>query len=408
LRTILSENRSTSRIKSGTGLFGIMRPEVATMARLETQSAQPADWTGLMHELGPRFAERAPIHDAADTFVAQNFADLRERGVLGAAVPRELGGGGASYPQLCDMLRVLARHCGSTALTLSMHTHTAATLAWRWRRDPQPVEGLLRRIASDRLLLIGSGASDWLTAAGRAERVDGGYRVNAQKIFASGAPDGDLFLTQAVCDEGPTVLHFSVPIRAPGVEVMDTWRALGMRGTGSHHVSFKDVLVPDSAISLRRAPGQWTPLFHLYAVTIPLPLIYAVYLGIAEAARDAALALLRNRPADPGLVTVVGEMENALAVARMAHRDMVEAADGCVEPGPEITNRIMIARTLAGRAAVQVVDKAMDAVGGSAFYRAAGLERLFRDVQGARFHRPQERLQLRLSGRIALGLAIEE
>ena len=223
------------------------------------------------------------------------------------------------------------------------------------------------------------------------------------------APDGDLFLTQAVCDEPePTVLHFSVPIKAAGVEVMDTWRALGMRGTGSHHVSFKDVLVPDSAISLRRAPGQWTPLFHLYAVTIPLPLIYAVYLGIAEAARDAALALVRNRSADPGLLTVVGEMENELAVARMAHRDMVEAADRCAEPGAEITNRIMIARTLTGRAAIEVVEKAMEAVGGSAFYRAAGLERLFRDVQGARFHRPQERLQLRLSGRIALGLAIEE
>ena len=60
------------------------------------------------------------------------------------------------------------------------------------------------------------------------------------------------------------------------------------------------------------------------------------------------------------------------------------------------------------RGDTQVVEKAMEIVGGAAFFRAAGLERLFRDVQGARFHRPQERSQLRFSGRMALGLDIDE
>jgi alkylation response protein AidB-like acyl-CoA dehydrogenase len=374
-----------------------------------THDARPqiiVDWPGLMHELGPGFAARATTHDATDTFVAENFAELKARGALAAAVPGELGGGGAPYPQLCEMLRVLGRYCGSTALTLSMHTHLVATAAWRWRRDPGAVEGLLRRIADERLLLVGSGASDWLTPSGAAERLDNGWRINAQKVFASGIPGGDLFMTQALHahpETGPTALHFAIPINAAGVEPQDTWRALGMRATGSHHVLLRDVIVPDAAVLLQRPAGRWTPLFHLYAITIPLPLIYAVYLGIAEAARDAGLALARKRPDDPGLAYAIGEMENALAAARMAHRDMVEAAERCDEPGPETTNRIMIGRTLVGRAVTQVAEKAMEAVGGSSFYRAAGLERLFRDVQGARFHRPQERAQLRLSGRLALG-----
>ena len=80
-----------------------------------------------MHTLGPSFAERADRCDANDTFVAENFAELKERGVLAAGVPAELGGGGASYPELCEMLRILGRYCGSTALTLSMHTHPLAT-----------------------------------------------------------------------------------------------------------------------------------------------------------------------------------------------------------------------------------------------------------------------------------------
>ena len=63
-----------------------------------------------------------------------------------------------------------------------------------------------------------------------------------------------------------------------------------------------------------------------------------------------------------------------------------------------------MARTIAGGAILRVADRAMEAAGGSAFYRAAGLERLFRDIQGVRYHRPQERTQFRYSGELALGI----
>src|SRR5262249_5348370 len=114
------------------------------------------------------------------------------------------------------------------------------------------------------------------------------------------------------------------------------------------------------------------------------------------------------RREDSDLACLIGEMDNELASARFAHRDMVEAAATCEEPGPVTTNRIWVGRTLVGRSVTRVTEKAMEAVGGSSFYRAAGLERLFRDIQGARFHRPQERMQLRFSGRLALGLGNDE
>ena len=371
---------------------------------------QRTDWPALMHELGPRFAERASICDANDAFVADNFAELKARGVLAAGVPGELGGGGASYAELCGMLRTLARYCGSTALALSMHTHVITTLVWRWRHSPEPLDGLLRRIAGQNLHLVTSGASDWLTPSGKAERVEGGWRITARKTFVSGIPAGDLFVTQAIHDDpraGPTVLLFVIGTRQSGVAPLDNWRVLGMRGTGSHDVVIEDAFVPDSAILLRRPAGRWSPPFHLNPGMIPLPLVYAVYLGVAEAARDAALAVARQRRDDPGLAYLVGEMENDLASARMAHRDMVEAVETDT-PGMETTNRIWIGRTLVGRAAIRVVEKAMEVAGGSSFYRVAGIERLFRDVQGARFHRPQERAQLRFSGRLALGFDADE
>jgi alkylation response protein AidB-like acyl-CoA dehydrogenase len=367
-------------------------------------------WSLLMHELGPRFAERAGVHDANDSFVAENFAELKARGIFAAGVPKELGGGGASYPELCDMLRTLAHYCGSTALALSMHTHVVATALWRWQRDPQSSERLLRRVAEENLVVVTSGGSDWLTASGTAERVAGGWRINGRKIFASGIPAGDLLMTQAVCDDpkaGPTVLHFTIPVMDPGVTPQDSWYVLGMRGTGSPDVIISDVFVPDSGVLLRRPAGKLSAPFHLSPGMIPLPLVHAVYLGVAEAAYDTALAIARKRLDDHGLPYLIGEMQNDLASARMAYRDMVETAN-TGEPGLETTNRIWIGRTLVGRAAIRVVEKAMEVGGAGSFYRTSPLERLFRDIQGARFHRPQERSQLRFSGRLALGLDVDE
>jgi alkylation response protein AidB-like acyl-CoA dehydrogenase len=363
-----------------------------------------AGWIGLMHELGAVFAERADRSDANDEFVAENFVALKQRGVLAAGVPFELGGGGASYPELCDMVRVLGRYCGSTALTLSMHTHPLATIAWRWRRDPAALERILRRIVDEKIQLVTSGASDWLDGSGVAIPVEDGWRITARKRFASGSPIGDLLMTTAVdatSGPEPVVLHFAVPLRAPGVTVQDNWRTLGMRGTGSHDVVIENVHVPEAAVTMRRPPGKWVIPFHLMQM-IALPLIFGCYVGVAEAMRDRAITLVAKRADNPGLLDIVGDMDTELACAQIAHRDMVEAAF-MLEPGADASNRIFKCRTLVGRAVLRVAERAMEAAGGSAFYRETGLERLFRDIQGVRYHRPQERMQLRFCGELALG-----
>ena len=219
-----------------------------------------SDWAALAHELGPRFAARAPAHDASDSFVADNYRDLRDRRVFSAGVPAKLGGGGASHAELCAMVRALGQYCGSTALALSMHTHQVAIAAWRWRHEGGVAEPLLRRVAVEEAILVTSGGSDWIAGSGRAEKVEGGYRITGRKVFASGAPAGDLFMTMAIHDDpkgGPTVLHFAIPFDAPGLAIKDTWRTLGMRGTGSHDVVLDGVFVPDAAIGMRRPPGRW-------------------------------------------------------------------------------------------------------------------------------------------------------
>src|SRR5258705_2493645 len=115
------------------------------------------------------------------------------------------------------MLRILAYHCGSTALAFAMHTHQVAVPAWRWRvQKAAAVEPLLKRIAAERIILLSSGGSDWLGGSGKVEKVDGGYRITARKVFSSGSPAGDLMMTGAVLGNGgeaAAVVHFGVAVR---------------------------------------------------------------------------------------------------------------------------------------------------------------------------------------------------
>ncbi|WP_269714192.1 acyl-CoA dehydrogenase family protein [Caulobacter sp. NIBR2454] len=366
------------------------------------------DWLARADRIAPQLAASAATHDADDSFVADNFDLLKREGFFKAHVPAELGGGDATYAETCAVVRRLGASCGSTALAYSMHSHLVAAAVWRWRNQNAPTDGLLRRVAAEDLVLISSGGSDWLKSAGEAVKVEGGFRITGRKIFSSGCMAGDLLMTSAVYEDpedGPTVLHFAVPFKADGVRILDTWRVMGMRGTGSHDVELDQVFVADAAIAGRRPQGKWHPLFHIISM-IAFPLIYSAYLGVAEGARNTALEVARKKPQDEGLLQLVGEMENALALARMSVDDMVRIGE-TQSPAPETTGRTMSARTLAGQACICTVERAMEVAGGSSFYRELGLERAFRDVQAARFHPLQEKPQLRYAARLALGLDID-
>jgi alkylation response protein AidB-like acyl-CoA dehydrogenase len=366
-------------------------------------------WSDLANELGRGFAARAASHDDTDEFVAENYVELKARNVLSAGVPEELGGGGASVAELAGMLRTLAHYCSSTALALSMHTHLVATAAWRWKHQKAPLDGLLKRVVAEDLVLVSTGGSDWLLGSCQATKVEGGYRATGRKIFCSGAPAGGLMMTTAVVDDpsdGPTVLQIAVPTNAAGVKIENDWKALGMRGTGSHDISFEDVFIPDAAVALRRSSGKWHPLVHTVAM-VALPVFNAVYVGVAEKARDLAIDAAKRRRDDRVVQAHAGEMENELTSAQLALWRMIDIAM-TRQPGPETTLETMSCRAILGKGTRTTVDKAMDLAGGGSFLRRNALERLFRDVQGVRYHPLQEKPQTVLTGRFAFGLPLDE
>ena len=387
-----------------------METTMNTIAPINTATAKARAVADIVQELGPIFAQRAGEADDQDKFVADNFILLKSSGLVEAGVPSELGGGGAGIDQLASMLRTLAHYCPSTALAFSMHTHQVAIPAWRFTHQKvAAVEPLLKRVASERIVLLSSGGSDWIAGSGKAEKVEGGYRISARKVFSSGAPAGDLLMTGAVLEEPgkpPMVLHFGIPMNSPKVKVLDTWRTLGMRGTGSHDIMIDGHVVPDAAVSVSRKAGEWHPLFQIIA-TIAFPLIYSVYLGTAEGARDIAIDLAtRKKTQSHHAVELAGRMETELSAARLACDFMLDAIRKSA-PSAETVNQVMTGKQLVTQHAIAAVELAMELAGGAGFYRAAGLERRFRDIQAARYHPLQSGTQAQYAGAMALGLPVE-
>ncbi len=363
------------------------------------------DLKSILADLGPVFADRAAEMDETDGFIGNNYDALRERRVFSALVPADYGGGGARHSEMCAFVRGLAHHCPSTALALSMHQHLVSTAVVNDRAG-RPGRTLLEKVAGG-AILASTGANDWLESNGSMERVDGGYRVHAAKPFASGSPKADILVTSAAFDDpvaGPQVLHFPVPLGADGVVLMDDWRTMGMRATGSQTVKLDGVFIPESAIVLRRPRGPFHMAFSVI-LTVAMPLILSAYVGVAEAAAAIACDRARGRTVDPVMPLLVGEMETLLTTARIAHEDMVRLANEFdFEPSVDLASRVLARKTICARHVIATAEKAMEVTGGAGFFRKLGLERLLRDANGAQFHPLPEKRQHLFTGRLALGL----
>jgi len=204
-----------------------------------------------------------------------------------------------------------------------------------------------------------------------------GWRIRGTKTFCSGAGHGAAYLV--VARRADKVSQFLVPA-GPGVEVEETWDALGMRATASHDVHL-DTHVPHSALL-----GGVEGLAVLLAQVMPQWLVAsyaAVYVGVAQAAVDAAVAHLAQRDQVRRLPAVrarVGRADARVAAARLA----VAEAGRRVDEGPATpeTNRwVYRAKLLAGETAMDVAASMLEACGTGATRRGETLERLYRDAR---------------------------
>jgi len=355
----------------------------------------------LVDQLGEAFEKRARAYDEEALFVDQNYKELKKYRFFSLLVPRELGGPGLAFAEVSFLLRKLAGYCPSTALALSMHQHLVAANVWKYKQG-KGGEEILRRVGEDQLILVSTGAKDWLDSNGTLEKVEGGYLMSGSKYFASQSAVGDMLVTSAPFEdehEGKQVFHFAIPFASEGLSLLDDWDTLGMRGTGSQTVKLNKVFIPESAIRLRRKQGEFHPVWNV-VLGVAMPLIMSVYAGIAEKAFEISLDLVKSAPRSKAYTaSSIGEMSNQLSQVQIMLEDMLRINNNFdFQPADEIAHKILSRKTLLAESAIEVLRQSMEVCGGLAYRKSLGLERLFRDVQAARYHPLSKRDQYAFSG----------
>jgi alkylation response protein AidB-like acyl-CoA dehydrogenase len=344
--------------------------------------------------LVPRFAARAEGYDRDGAFPVDDFADLRQAGLFGLMVPARLGGMGAGFSEYTAVADELARGNGATALVFNMHASVTGALAGI---PDTLIEALgvpeAFLAARDRVLSAAAGGA-WYAVA-MSERGVGsrlsqlstmysaerdGFRIKGSKTFVSGAGHADAYLVAARSTADPSMVsQFLVPAGIGGVTVEPTWDSLGMRATSSHDLHL-DVTVPAEALlggveGLALVVAQLMPQWMVASYA-------AVYVGVAQAAVDAAVDHLNERRLThlPAARARIGRADAAVAAARLAVREAAARVDAA--PGEPATNRwVWRAKLLAGTTAADVAASMLEAAGTSATRRGHALERLYRDAR---------------------------
>lgn len=393
----------------------------------------PPSLLALADEVAADWAENAAEHDRTGEFPVADMVRLRACGLLGLLVPRRLGGMGAGFEDYVRVAMRLARGNGSSALLFNMHASVTGALAgvseevgrslgvseeFFERRDDvlrSAVGGAMFGVAiSER------GAGSRLSAVQTTYvREDGGYRIRGYKAICSGAGHLDAYLVVArdglaPADAGPRLSYFLVPADAIG-EVDRRWDPLGMRATASNGFPL-DAVVDESAL----VGVEGVAL--LVAEIMPHWLVgsyAAVYVGVAQAALDAAVRFVRRSSvlppgatadtdatsiaASPWVRQRVGRADSRVEAARL----VVEEAGRRVDERPddaETARAVYRAKLLAGDTAFDVAASLTEACGHDSLRRGSELERLLRDARSGSVMPPSSDIAANVLGAAALGM----
>ena len=349
-------------------------------------------------------APRAAQHDRDATFPIETFRDMHGEGLLGICIPAEDGGLGASYRTYCLAAAELGRYCGATALSWNMHVcstlWTGALSDDLEMTAEQRAEHKQRRrihykrivdggaIYSQPFSEGGAAAAGTVAFGTEAKPVDGGFLVSGKKIFASlsGAADyyGVLCTERGEGDAASrrNTLYLAIPANAPGVSVVGDWDPLGMRGTVSRTLLFKDVFVAEDEMLMPRgiyyrAATSWPHMFLTLSPT---------YMGLGQAAYDFTVVYLRGEL--PGTPPVKRRMYPTKQIAVAEMRVMLEQtkalwfqaiSEARANPSKEQVLRAYAAQHTVMENANALAAKAIRTCGGQAMLKNLALERIFRD-----------------------------
>lgn len=327
--------------------------------------------------------------------------DLHEAGLFRVLQPRRVGGAELDYVALIDIGDILGRGDASVGWNFA----NLASHHWTLAMWPKAAQDRIWDENPDALI-----ASSFVFPAGRARKAPGGYLLSGRWPFSSGVdPSGWNMLAGIIAGEGgnaPDYRVFLVP--KEDYRIVDTWDALGLKGTGSHDVAIAEAFVPEhmtvaaSEIAGGPTPGSAVnpaPLYQIPVMALFPYLISGPILGNAQGCLDEFVDAIGSRSATYNAARLSGlqsiQIKIAAAAARIDCARLImrqacieaqqDASEGRV---PDVLQKTRYRRdgAFAVNLCTEAVDSLFGASGAKGLYLSGAVQRRFRDAHAAAAH----------------------
>ncbi len=366
---------------------------------------QPTEEQLLVQRTARDFAERVLVPRAAARDVSCEFpiSELRELGrlgLLGIAVPEELGGAAAGPVAYSLALQELARGDASVAVAVSVTNMVAELIANNG--SPALAGAWVPRLASGELV---SGAfalsepeagSDPAAMRTTAVRTAGGWRLSGTKQWITSGDHAGVMVAWAKTDQSAGhkgISAFVVPGDAKGLTVARLEEKMGLHGSSTAQLVLDGVEVPDDA--LLGAPGGGFAL-AMVALDGGRIGIASQAIGIARMALEAAIRYAGERQTmgqaiikHQGIGAMLADAATWLDAATL----MTLRAAYLKQAGHPYTQQAAMAKLFSTERAWQICDIALQVHGGYGYVRDFPVERALRDVRATRIYEGTSEIQ---------------
>jgi isovaleryl-CoA dehydrogenase len=335
-----------------------------------------------------RIAPLAAAIDAEDRFPVELWPEMGALGLHGITVEEEYGGLGLGYLEHVIACEEVARASASVGLSYGAHSNLCVNQIRRWGSPAQKAKYLPGLISGEHvgsLAMSEAGAgSDVVSMKLRADKVDGGWRLNGTKFWITNAPYAETLVVYAKTapDAGSKgITAFLIEKDFAGFSIGQKIEKMGMRGSPTAELVFNDCFVPDENVMGPVNGGVGVLMSGLDYERVVLS---GIQLGIMQACLDVVLPYVRERKQFGKAIGTFQLMQGKVAdmvVALNSSRAYVYAVARACDAGQTTRYDAAGAILLASENAVKVANEAIQALGGAGYTKDWPVERFARDAK---------------------------
>ncbi len=401
------------------------KPSTGQSLRPDTNDQAFAAMVERTEVLLPRLRDRAVRTEELRRLPPETECDLHEAGLFRIVQPKRGGGAELDYVALVDCAAILGRADASVAWNLA----NLASHHWMLGMFDKRAQDLVWDKDANALI-----ASSFIFPAGRARKVEGGYRLRGSWPFSSGVASSEWNMLASVVsseDEADGIEYRIFLVHKNDFRILDTWNAAGLRGTGSNDVEVRDAFVAEGlSVAVSDLAGGPTPgsavnpnaLYALPVFSLFPYVLSGVALGNAQACLDDYIDVARHRASTYSRAKLgdmqstqikIAEASAKIDAARLIMRSscieaMADARRGDI-PDMAAKTRLRRDGAYSVNLCTEAVSLLFSASGARGLFTTGVLQRQFRDAHAINSH-----LAFNFDaagtnyGRVALGLPSED